>query len=227
MSFSVTQFLIGAFSIVLIDLLLAGDNALVIAMAVRPLPRRQRLIGIACGAALAVILRVALTIVAAQLLTVEFIKLAGGVLIVWIAWKVLADASSDQAGAASPHSLLQAIWYITLADLTMSTDNILAIAAASKGSWALIIFGLCLSIPFVVSAANLLALLMDRYPAIIYLGAGILGRVAGEMIVTDPFIARTLHPPASAGYIVETLLVVGLLGSRLALARRGGKWRGK
>jgi YjbE family integral membrane protein len=220
---SIPQFLIGAFSIVLIDLLLAGDNALVIAMTVRPLPRRQRLVGIACGASLAVILRVALTIVAAQLLTLEFIKLAGGVLIVWIAWKVLADASSEDAAAARPHSLLQAIWYITLADLTMSTDNILAIAAASKGSSALIIFGLCLSIPFVVSASNLLAILMDRYPLTIYLGAAILGRVAGDMIVTDPFISRTLHPPAVAAYILEAVLVGGLLGSRLLLARRAKK----
>ena len=128
------HFLLGVFSIILIDLLLAGDNALVIAMAVRSLPRRERRIGTACGAAVAVLLRIALTIFAARLLRIPYVQLAGGLFIVWIAVKVLVDASDPPDSAPAPKRLLQAIWYVVFADLTMSTDNILAIAGASKGS---------------------------------------------------------------------------------------------
>ena len=161
----------GVFSIVFIDLLLAGDNALVIAMAVRSLAPRERRIGTICGAAAAVVLRVGLTAIAARILNIQFLKLAGGLFVLWIAVKVLVDASDPPDSVPVPKRLVQAIWYIVFADLTMSTDNILAIAGASNGHVELIIFGLCLSIPFVVLSANLLASLMDRYPFTIYLGA--------------------------------------------------------
>src|SRR5579871_4413054 len=141
------KFLLRGLSIVLIDLLLAGDNALVIAMAVRSLPRRERRIGSACGAGMAVLMRVLLTFVASRLLTVPYLKLAGGLLILWIAWKVLADVDEQTAAVPTSTRLLTAIWYVAIADLTMSTDNILAIAGASNGSLGLIIFGMCLSIP--------------------------------------------------------------------------------
>ena len=131
------RFLVNGFSIILIDLVLAGDNALVIAMAVRSLSPHDRRIGSACGAGMAVIMRVALTFIAAKVLTVPYLKLAGGMLVLWIAWKVLCDASEPPA-ARSPQRLLQAIWYVALADLTMSTDNILAIASASNGHIGLI-----------------------------------------------------------------------------------------
>jgi YjbE family integral membrane protein len=207
----VGHFLFGVLSIILIDLLLAGDNALVIAVAVRSLPRRERRIGTACGAAVAVILRIALTIFAARLLSIPYVQLAGGLFIVWIAVKVLVDASAPPDSAPAPKRLLQAIWYVVFADLTMSTDNILAIAGASKGSVPLIVFGLAVSIPFVVFAANLLADLMERYPATVYLGGAILGRVGGEMILTDPFIAGILHPTDTLRYFVEALLIVAVL----------------
>ena len=201
----------GVFSIVFIDLLLAGDNALVIAMAVRSLAPRERRIGTICGAAAAVVLRGGLTAIAARILNIQFLKLAGGLFVLWIAVKVLVDASDPPDSVPVPKRLVQAIWYIVFADLTMSTDNILAIAGASNGHVELIIFGLCLSIPFVVLSANLLASLMDRYPFTIYLGAGILGRVGGDMVLTDAFVVNLLHPSDTVKYVIEGVLAVALM----------------
>jgi YjbE family integral membrane protein len=195
-------------SIVLIDLLLAGDNALVIALAVRSLPPRQRRIGTICGAGAAVALRVGLTFVAAQLLEVEFLQLAGGLFVLWIAVKVLRDACEPPESVPSSRRLAEAIWYIVVADITMSTDNILAIAGASKGNFELILFGLALSIPFIVVSSNLLANLMDRFPWLIYGGAAVLGKVAGDMMLTDRFVVRTLHPSALLRYGVEAALAL-------------------
>jgi len=205
------HFLLSGLSIVLIDLLLAGDNALVIAMAVRSLPERERRIGIIGGAGAAVLLRVALTAVAARLLTVEYLQIAGGLLILWIALKVLIDASTPPDSAAAPKRFWQAIWYIVVADLTMSADNVLAIAGASKGNIWLILFGLALSIPFIVASSTLLSRLMDRYPWLMYLGSGILGKVGGEMILTDPLVVRLWHPSDLLRYSVEAVLVVSVI----------------
>jgi YjbE family integral membrane protein len=204
------HFVLSALSIVLIDLLLAGDNALVIAMAVRSLPRKERRFGTICGAAAAVVLRVGLTFVAAQLLELRYLQLAGGILVIWIAVKVLRDASDPPEAAPSPKKLYQAIWYIVLADLTMSTDNILAIAGASKGHFGLILFGLAVSIPFVVLSSNLLADLMDRFSWTVYIGAAVLGRVGGEMILSDRFIVQTTHPGDLMRLNVEAALALGL-----------------
>jgi YjbE family integral membrane protein len=205
------HFLLSGLSIVLMDLLLAGDNALVIALAVRSLPRRERRIGLIGGAGAAVVLRVALTAVAARLLTIPYLQIAGGLLILWIALKVLIDASTPPDGVLAPKRFWQAIWYIVVADLTMSTDNVLAIAAASKGNFWLIAFGLTLSISFVVFSSTLLSNLMDRFPALIYLGAGILGRLAGDMILTDPLVARIWHPRDGVRYAVEAALVIAVI----------------
>jgi YjbE family integral membrane protein len=213
--------LYGIFSIVFIDLLLAGDNALVIAMAVRSLGPRERRIGTLCGAGAAVALRVGLTFVAAKLLDIEFLKLVGGLFVLWIAVKVLMDASDPPESGPVPKRLAQAIWYIVFADLTMSTDNILAIAGASHGNLGLIIFGLALSIPFVVLSANLLAKMMDRYPATIYVGAGILGRVGGEMVLTDNFVKRHWHVSTWLEYAIEGVLVVVIIvGGKILCDRR-------
>jgi len=216
-----SQLLTGVLSIVFIDLLLAGDNALVIAMAVRSLAPRERRIGTIFGAAGAVVLRVGLTFVAAKLLGIEFLKLTGGVFVLWIAVKVLLDASEPPDSVPVPKRLAQAIWYIVFADLTMSVDNIIAIAGTSDGSIELIIFGLALSIPFVVLSANLLANLMDRYPITIYIGAGILGRVGGEMILTDGFVTRRWHPSHTVEYVVEAVLALILMvGGKIVCDRR-------
>ncbi|HEY9139586.1 MAG TPA: TerC family protein [Bryobacteraceae bacterium] len=206
------HFLLGGLSIVLIDLLLAGDNALVIALAVRSLPPRQRRWGLGLGAALAVVLRVALTALAARALRLEYLQLAGGLFVLWIAWKVLGDASDPPDRVPAARRLWQAVWYVTMADLTMSVDNILAIAGASKGNLALLIFGLCLSIPFVVFASNLLVKLMNRFPVLVYVGVAILGKVAGDMVLADPVMVRWLHPTDALRYAVDAVLVLALVG---------------
>jgi YjbE family integral membrane protein len=206
------HFLLGGLSIILINLLLAGDNALVIALAVRSLPPRERRWGILLGVALAVVLRVALTALAARLLRFEYLQLAGGLFVLWIAWRVLghADRPPDRVPAAS--RLWQAVWYVTVADLSMSVDNILAIAGASKGDLALLVFGLCLSIPFVAFASNLLVKLIKRFPALVYLGVAILGIVAGEMVLADPAMVRWLHPSDTLRYALDAVLALGLVG---------------
>lgn len=208
---SLPHFLLDCLSIILIDLLLAGDNALVIALAARSLPPPQRRLGIVFGAATAVVLRIAITIAAAQLLDVEWIKLVGGAFVIWIAVKVLGDASAPEATTAAPAKLLRAIWYIAMADITMSTDNVLAIAGASHGNALLIVLGLGLSIPFVMFSSTLIVMLMDRYPWTLYLGAAILGKVGGEMMATDRMVVRTLHPSPTVLYTVEGVAIVGIL----------------
>ena len=225
MASPVPRLLIDSLSIVLIDLLLAGDNALVIALAVRDLPARQRRLGTALGAAAAVVLRVAITIAAAQLLNVEFIKLAGGAFVLWIAVKVLIDSCSEPETAPHAAQLMKAVWFIVVADITMSTDNVLAVAGAAHGSIALIVFGLAVSIPFVVLSSNLLVALMNRYPAVVYLGSAILGRVGAEMILTDPVVARWLNPSnaflyAAEGTAATVILIVGWVLHRSASAKK-------
>lgn len=203
-------FFFGIFNIVIIDLILAGDNAVVIAMAVRSLPRKQRQWGIVLGAGAAVLLRVAITFFVAQLLIIQFVKLAGGILIAWIAVKLFIEGAPEQAEREAK-TLLQAMWLIVVADVTMSTDNILAVAGASKGNLFLLLFGLALSIPFVVFTSNLLSMLMDRYPIVIYLGAAVLGRVAAEMIFSDPWVVAWLQPPHWFAYLMEAVFAVGVI----------------
>jgi YjbE family integral membrane protein len=205
------HFLFSLLSVVFIDLILAGDNAVVIALAVRGLPLRQRKVGIAVGAGVAVALRIMVTLFAVELLTVKLVKLIGGTLILWIAVKLFGDAVPQERTRSEPQSLWQVIWVITLADITMSTDNILALAGVSRGNAFLLVFGLGLSIPFVVFTSGLLARLMDQYPVVILIGAAILGRVGGDMLMTDPLIARIFHPPLVLEYAVQALCAVGVV----------------
>jgi YjbE family integral membrane protein len=189
---------------------LAGDNAVVIAMAVRSLSRKSRKWGIILGSGIAVVLRVVLTFFVAQLLEVPFIKLAGGIFIAWIGVKLFVEGVPERPDQEAK-TLFQAMWLIVVADITMSTDNVLAVAGASHGNPFLLFFGLALSIPFVVFTSNLLSMLMDRYPIIIYIGAAILGRVAAEMIFTDPFVERWLSLPTWLKYSLEALLAGGVI----------------
>jgi YjbE family integral membrane protein len=216
----VSRFLIAGLTLVLIDLVLAGDNALVIAMAVRPLPRRERRIASVCGAAIAVLLRVALTFVAAEILEVRFVKLAGGLFILWIAFQVLRDTGQPPQVEAAPSGLARAIWYVLFADLTMSVDNILAIAGASGGHFGLILFGLAVSIPFIVVSSNLLARVMDKYPIVIYAGAAILGKVGGDMALTDPWVKGLIQISDVARYALDAALISAILIAGHLAARR-------
>jgi len=209
-----THFWLGGLSIVLIDLLLASDNALVIALAVRSLARKQRLQGIILGTGLAVALRIVLTYFCWILLEVSFLKLIGGCLIAWIATKLFIEGTGDEDDRKEVHTLGKAVVTILIADLVMSTDNVLGVAGACKGSdsgLALLIFGLGSSIPIVVFASDILSRLMDRYPIIVTLGAMVLGRVAGDMISSDGFIERTVHPSIYVCYGVQAVFAVGVV----------------
>jgi YjbE family integral membrane protein len=224
-SFSFTWTFVSSFlMIVLIDLVLAGDNAVVIAMAVRNLAPKQRKIGILLGAGGAVVLRVFLTIIVAQLLGIRGLKFFGGALIMWIALKLFIEGAPEEGARREPKTIWQAMITIVIADIVMSLDNMLAVAGASHGNNLLIIFGLILSIPFVVFTSNLLSMLMDRFPIIVYLGAMVLGKVSGEMIITDPFVQSFLHTGKVTQYIVEAVgavavVVVGKLWMKMKVRR--------
>jgi len=207
-------------SITLIDIVLAGDNALVIAMAARTLPPTQRRVAIITGAGLAVFIRVAVTFAVAQLLQIPFLSAIGGLLVGWIAVKLLIDQKEvEESHGQAVKGFWHAIWIIAVADFIMSTDNILAIGGASGGDFGLILFGLGLSIPIIMFCAAWIARLMDRYPWLAYVGAGILGWTAGFMIVDDKKVielmihdSRLLH----WGIPVLVTIVVILLGKWLA-----------
>jgi YjbE family integral membrane protein len=198
-------------SIVLIDLILAGDNAVVIAMAVRSLPREHRRRGILLGSAAAVLLRVAATFFVAQLLRAPYVKLAGGLFIGWIAVKLFVEGAPEDAGGRTATSVWQAVRIIVVADITMALDNMLAVGGASRGNLFLLFFGLALSIPFVVFTSGLLSMLMDRYPAIVYAGAAVLGKVAAEMVLTDPSVAARIALPERALWIAEGIAALGVI----------------
>lgn len=211
-------------SIVLIDLVLAGDNAVVIAMAVRCLPRKQRLGALCFGAAGAVALRVLLTFFAAKFLQFSGIKLLGGVLILWIALKLFSQkTSAPDSDCTETKTLWHAIGIIVMADLTMSLDNVLALAGASQGNPILLLFGLGLTIPFIVFTSSLLTHVMDRYPVIVYLGAAILGKVGAEMIFTDPMVAQSFQPSTAFLYAMEALFAVGVVAIGKLLVFRNNR----
>jgi YjbE family integral membrane protein len=186
------EFILSWLKIVIIDLTLAGDNALVIAMAVRTLPRRQQRLGIFWGAMGAVVIRVILTFATSQLLQLPFLQLLGGMLLVWIAFKLLRQDSAGGTNVRQGTTVMEAIRVIIIADLIMSTDNILAVAGASAGSLFLLLFGLGLSIPIVVMGAAFIAILMERYGWLVYAGAGVLGEVAAKMVLDDDFVRHTV-----------------------------------
>jgi YjbE family integral membrane protein len=215
------DFCVGFLSIVLIDLVLAGDNAVVIALAVKSLHGKQRRTGIIFGAGAAVALRVVLTFFVAQLLQISLVKLIGGVLILWIAVKLFIEGAPEDRFQKEATTFWQAILVIVIADLIMSTDNILAVAGACKGNFFLLLFGLALSIPFVVFTSSLLSLLMDKYPIIVWIGAAVLGRVGGEMIITDPWIVEKIAPGRGLQIACEIIGAVGVL----AVAKLYMRWK--
>jgi len=181
------------FTIVIIDLTLAGDNALVIPLAVRRLPRRQQFLGRIWGTLGAVVMRVLFIAAVTLLLRIPLLQLAGGILLVWIALKLVRqETGAEEQVRRHGTSLGEAIWLIMVADMVMSLDNVLAIAAAAHGDLVLVIFGIALSLPLVVWGSGILAVLMARYAWIVWLGGGILGYVAGEMILKDRIIVGRL-----------------------------------
>jgi YjbE family integral membrane protein len=218
--FLTAQFWLGLGTIVLVNVILSGDNAVVIALAARSLPERQRKQAVLWGAGAAVVLRIVLTIVAVKLLELPYLKLTGAVLLLWIAVQLLVpeDESGDDEARASAH-MLGAIKTILIADLVMSVDNVLAVAAAAKGSFLLLVIGLAISIPLVVFGATMLMGLMERFPLIVTLGAAILGWTAGEMGVTDPAFAHWIRTNMQWIHTFEVAPSIGALAVVVA-----GKW---
>ncbi|HRN89041.1 TerC family protein [Hyphomicrobium sp.] len=188
-----TAYALQILKIIGIDIVLAGDNAVVIAMACRMLPPRQRMMGILLGAGVAILLRVVFTLVVQQLLDVPLLKLLGGFLLVWIALKLVTANDPEDHNVKSGTSLWEAVRIIAIADIVMSLDNVLAIAAAAHGDPLLIVFGLALSVPLVVGGATLITSLLVRFPILIWGGAALLGWVAGELIATEPLLASAMH----------------------------------
>ncbi len=183
-----TPYIVPIMQIIWIDLLLSGDNAIVIALACRQLPEKQRKIGMLLGAGTAIALRIIFAIFVTYLLQVPFLKVIGGLLLLWIGVKLAVGEEDSGHNVESSDNLWRAVRTIAIADAVMSLDNVIAIAAASGGNIWLFIFGLLLSIPLIIFGSTLLSTVMDRFPIIIWAGAALLGWIAGEMIVTDGFV---------------------------------------
>ncbi|HML41736.1 MAG: YjbE family putative metal transport protein [Hyphomicrobium zavarzinii] len=215
-----------------IDIVLAGDNAVVIALACRTLPANKRTLGILLGAGTAVVLRIIFTLVVQQLLDISLLKLLGGLLLIWIAVKLVTAEEPDEHSIKSGTSLWEAVRIIAIADMVMSLDNVLAIAAAAHGDAFLIIMGLIVSIPLVVGGATIITQLLVRYPILIWAGAALLGWVAGELIATEPMLhahvasladtlGLTAKHLARAFEVIGALLVIAIGYSMRRLADAG------
>ena len=179
------DFWIGLLKIIWINIILSGDNAVVIALAARSLPEHQQKKAIMFGSGAAVVLRIVLTVVAAKLLALSYLQIIGGLLLLWIGTQLLGGEDEDEGEGGEKSGLWVAIRTILIADLVMSLDNVIAVAAAAKGNMVLLILGLAISIPLVVFGSKLMIKLMDRFPVIITLGAALIGWVGGETIVSD------------------------------------------
>jgi YjbE family integral membrane protein len=224
-------FWIGLLKIIGVNIILSGDNAVVIALAARSLPAKQQKQAVFWGAGAAVIMRIILTIFAVALLSLPWLKIIGSLLLFWIGVKLLIPEDGDDDIQASDQ-LLSAIKTILIADLVMSLDNVIAVAAAAGGSYTLLILGLAISIPLVVFGATLLIKLMERFPVIITIGAGLIGWVAGEMLVADMALTTWFtgmgieyrqEKPYIGGWSLE--VICGLIG--VAIVVVVGKWLGK
>jgi YjbE family integral membrane protein len=183
------QFLISVLEIILINILLSGDNAVVIALACRNLPDKLRRQGILWGVLGAIVLRIILTYFAMSLLNYPWLKLIGAVLLIWIGIKLIAGEENAEHEVKASDRLIAAIWTILIADLVMSLDNVMAVTAAAKGNLPLIIFGLVISIPLVIFGSQIIMRLIDRMPLLIPAGGGLLGYIAGDLATDDPVVA--------------------------------------
>ncbi|MFZ9425040.1 MAG: TerC family protein [Limnohabitans sp.] len=208
-----TDFWIGLMKIIWINIILSGDNAVVIALAARSLPPHQQKKAILFGSGAAVVLRIVLTIVAVQLLALSYLQIIGGLLLLWIGVQLLSENDEEEEGDVKQASLASAIRTILIADIVMSLDNVIAVAAAAKGSTTLLIIGLAISIPLVIFGSTLMIKLMERFPIIVTLGAALIGWVGGETIISDVALKSALEANPSLHYIcaaVGAVVVVGL-----------------
>ena len=210
-----TAFWVSVGQIIMIDILLGGDNAVVIALACRKLPEDQRKKGIFWGVVGAIALRIVLIFFALQLLNIPFLKLVGGLLLVWIGVKLLTPEEDDGHGnIEGATTLFAAIKTIIVADAVMSIDNVIAVAGAAHGDLSLVVFGILVSIPIIVWGSQFVLMLMDRFPTTIVFGAGLLGWIAGEMVLGDvalkPYLPEVTAVMKYSAAVGGALLVVGL-----------------
>jgi YjbE family integral membrane protein len=217
-------FWVALLQIMWINILLSGDNAVVIAMACRGLPHRQRVWGMILGAGVAVLLRVVFTVFVAALMLLPWLKIVGGLALFYIAAKLLVPEEADQNETEATEHLWRAVQIVAIADIVMSLDNVIAIAAAAKGNMALLVIGLGISIPLIVAGAALIMALLDRFPILVWAGAALLGWITGEIIATDPVIQGYLEPRLGATGFHYVMLFAALLGAILVLIV-GGMWR--
>jgi YjbE family integral membrane protein len=216
-----TEFWVGLVKIIWINIILSGDNAVVIALAARSLPPHQQRQAVFYGSGAAVVLRIILTVVAAKLLALPYLQIVGGLLLLWIGVQLLGDDDEGEGEHKEHGSMMAAIRTILIADLVMSLDNVIAVAAAAQGSMTLLILGLAISIPLVIFGSTLMIKLMERFPIIVVLGAMLIGWVGGETIVSDVALKDVLAANPwlhYAGAAVGALLVY-VIGK--AVQRRG------
>jgi len=219
--FSTSQFWVDVFKIIMIDLLLSGDNAVVIALACRNLPQAQRKKGIMFGVGGAIGLRIVLTFFAVGLLALPFLKLVGALLLLWIGVKlILPEEEHGEGNIKAETHLWGAVKTIIVADFVMSLDNVLGVAAAAHGNAWLLVFGLLVSIPMIAWSSQLVLKLIDRYPVIIYAGGALLGYVAGEMLVGEASLKPLVEVRHYLHWLVPVLCAIFVLAAGWWLAQR-------
>jgi YjbE family integral membrane protein len=206
------SFMTALLQIMLVNIVLSGDNAVVIALAARNLPPRHQKMAILWGSGGAIVLRILLTIVAVQLLKLPFLQFLGGLLLIWIAVQLLLESDEPEGAHQAHDSLYSAVKTILIADVVMSLDNTLAIAGVAKGNWTLLIVGLALSIPLIVVGSTVIMKIMDRFPVVVYIGAGLIAWTSGEMIDSDPAIQPYLPGFFHGTIYLPLLLTVGVIG---------------
>lgn len=217
------DFWIGLLKIIWINIILSGDNAVVIALAARTLPPDQQKKAVFIGSGAAVLLRIALTVVAAKLLELSFLQIAGGLLLLWIGVQLLSDEEDGEGDVKETSTLTAAVRTILIADLVMSLDNVIAVAAAAKGDMVLLILGLAISIPLVIFGSTLMIKLMERFPIIVTVGAGLIGWVGGETIVGDVALKGVLAGAPWLHYAAAAAGAAFVIGLGRVLQKRSKK----
>jgi YjbE family integral membrane protein len=207
------EFITAGLSIILIDLVLSGDNAVVIGMAAHRLPPRQRRWAIIFGAGAAIVLRIALTAVATLLLLLPWVRLVGGVLLLWIGFKLLKEEEEAHEGTGGSERLFEAISTIIVADVVMSVDNILGVAAAARGDVGLLIFGLVLSMVIMLAGGSLIASMIDKFWWLVYIGSAVILWTGAEMMFADPFIAHQMGENHMVVLVASAIITVVLMGA--------------
>ena len=218
------EFWVAVAKIIWINILLSGDNAVVIAMACRGLPQRQRFWGMVLGAGVAVLLRIVFTGVVASLMLLPYLKIAGGLALFYIAAKLLVPDDLDESETEAVEHLWRAVRIVAVADIIMSLDNVIAIAAAAGGNMALLVLGLAISIPLIVAGAALIMALLDRFPILIWAGAALLGWIAGEVIATDPVVTAYLNHAYGVA-VAHTVEYASAAAGAVLVLIAGGLWR--